>query len=115
MLLPAIDETVYLSLFLKMTPQEVIGWLNGIFWRSEYKISIEDNPKPAVVRALHIDSFHRIKESRLNGVIAVVDIGKHVIYHKLFRNMTPSEIVDWLNKKYWGNKYEINIRERKFK
>ena len=95
-----------------MSPSEVIGWLNRIFWRKEYKIGITKNPEPLIVKKLHVDAYHKIQQSRLRDEIAVVEIDEHIIYHKLFRNMTPREIVGWLNGKYWGNEYEINIRER---
>lgn len=106
------DGVSYFKLFPKMTPPEIIGWLNRNFWGSEYKIKIRENPEPLVIKPPHIDLCYRIQQSRLNSKTVIVPIEKHKLYHYTFSNMTPSEIVDWLNRKYWGNKYEINIREK---
>jgi len=55
---------------------------------------------------------HIIPRSRLTGKTVEVPIANHHIYHALFGNMTPPEIVEWLNREFWGNEYEVSIQEK---
>ena len=41
--------------------------------------------------------------------LKMVPRDRHEKYHTLFSNRTPEEIVDYLNKDFWNNRYEINI------
>jgi len=36
----------------------------------------------------------------------------HDLYHRLFSNLTPEEIVEYLNKTFWNDNYEITITEK---
>ena len=60
---------------------------------------------------LHSNQHHIIPQSRLNGKTVIVPIVRHNTYHSLFSNMTPPEIVKWLNENFWDNEYEITIKE----
>ena len=37
--------------------------------------------------------------------LAQVPYGKHNLYHQLFENRTPSEIVQYLNREFWNDQY----------
>ncbi len=41
--------------------------------------------------------------------IARVPNKKHELYHSLFENKTPQEIVRYLNEKFWNNRYDIEV------
>ncbi len=47
--------------------------------------------------------------------LARVDIYLHVLYHQLFGNKTPIEILKWLNKYFWNSNYKITIKKKKKK
>jgi hypothetical protein len=59
---------------------------------------------------------HIIPSSRLNGkpILNVCKVEKdiHQRYHGLFGNMTPFEIVKWLNDVCWSNQFEISIKRK---
>jgi len=63
-----------------------------------------------------ITKHHIIPTSRPSkGIVGVCKvIGKlHELYHALFGNMMPDEIVHFLNKTFWNGNYEITILKRK--
>lgn len=68
--------------------------------------------KQKKVAQRHTNQHHVIPQSRLNGKTVILPIVCHNSYHRLFSNMTPPEIVEWLNKEYWGGWYEIAIKEK---
>ncbi len=41
--------------------------------------------------------------------IAKVNHREHDLYHQLFENKTPDEIIAYLNNKFWNNNYLISI------
>ncbi len=41
--------------------------------------------------------------------ISKVDKKKHSLYHQLFDNKTPVEIVKYLNRYFWNNNYQIKM------
>jgi len=45
--------------------------------------------------------------------ITRVDAQKHKDYHILFGLRTPEEILHYLNSYFWGNRFEITIKEVK--
>lgn len=59
---------------------------------------------------------HIIPQSRLKGrgisAVCYVDEKIHNLSHALFGNMTPEEIVEWLNKTLWHNNYHITIKRK---
>jgi len=61
----------------------------------------------------HGSRHHVIPSSRggSSDPFNIVHIGKkiHQIYHWLFSNLLPEEIVSFLNEKFWGGKYSIFI------
>ena len=60
-----------------------------------------------------LTKHHIIPRSRVNGKkqlgVCKVPRLQHELYHHLFGNMTPSEILDFLNKTFWDNQYDITI------
>ena len=61
---------------------------------------------------LHHNNHHIIPQSRLKGRTVIIPIVNHNIYHTLFSNMTPPEIIEFLNKNFWGDCYQISIEEK---
>lgn len=59
---------------------------------------------------------HIIPTSRRKGkgkeAVCMVEEKIHNLSHALFGNMTPEEIVHWLNETLWNNSYEITISKR---
>ena len=55
---------------------------------------------------------HIIPRSRLIGVRVIVPIADHRLYHQIFGNMIPIEIVDYLNENFWGDNYSIQMEEK---
>lgn len=53
-----------------------------------------------------------IDKNNKKNIIEVPDI-LHNLYHKFFTNMTPCEIVNFLNNTFWGGQFEITFRRRK--
>jgi len=45
--------------------------------------------------------------------ISIVRGKFHSIYHHLFSNMKPEEIVKYLNDYFWKGNYEIEIRRKR--
>jgi len=43
----------------------------------------------------------------------LIDAQKHQVYHKLFGNKTPKEIMNYLNSYFWKDKYIIRLEERR--
>lgn len=60
---------------------------------------------------------HIIPQSRLEGkgVLNVCKVAEkqHNLYHSLFGNMTPKEIVRFLNKTFWADIYQIDITQNR--
>ena len=44
-----------------------------------------------------------------------VDKHRHVIYHELFSNLLPGEIIEQLNSEFFGGQYNITIERREKK
>lgn len=65
-------------------------------------------------RKYQITKHHIIPISR-NGPDTYDNIARvcrrdHELYHALFENRTPDEIVEYLNNKFWARKYDVTIR-----
>lgn len=56
----------------------------------------------------HIDPRSRFKGKNILGVCKV-DVKQHELYHQLFGNMCPEEVVEFLNETFWRNLFEIEI------
>lgn len=59
----------------------------------------------------HIVPQSRTKGKGIEGVSKVVRY-LHELYHHLFGNMMPDEILEWLNQTFWNSGYEITIRKK---
>jgi len=62
-----------------------------------------------------VTKHHIIPKSRRHkGVEGVCKVPRllHELYHHLFGNMTPHEILEWLNKTFWNDMFQITIRKR---
>jgi len=57
----------------------------------------------------HIIPKSRKGTSKLEN-ICYVPRREHEKYHSLFENKTPEEIVDYLNRDFWKENYEIKIK-----
>jgi 5-methylcytosine-specific restriction endonuclease McrA len=57
----------------------------------------------------HITPKSRGGSSELEN-IAMINSREHNVYHQLFDNKTPEEIVYYLNSKFWNDNYVIEIR-----
>jgi len=57
----------------------------------------------------HLTRHHILPRSRggeeVENVV-IVNAKKHDIYHRLFDNMTPEEIIEYLVEEFWGDKWE---------
>ena len=65
-------------------------------------------------------SRHHIRpKSRTKGYgpIAIIDDKDHELYHKMFGNFTPEEIIEWLVTYYWAGdwNYVLNALDRRTK
>jgi hypothetical protein len=60
----------------------------------------------------HIYPVSRTKGKGILGVCAV-EQKQHELYHNLFGNMTPEEIVDFLNETFWNNKFNVSVELKK--
>lgn len=69
---------------------------------------MEHKNNPSQMTHHHIVPRSRQKK---NG-IAIVPRVSHENYHNLFGNMTPQEIVSWLNATFWNNLFHITIKKR---
>jgi hypothetical protein len=60
---------------------------------------------------------HIYPQSRVRGMgvvgVCMVEQKLHELYHHLFGNMTPEEIVNFLNETYWKNKFNVSIQLKK--
>lgn len=55
---------------------------------------------------------HIIPRSRqTKGIVGVCTVPRkmHELYHQLFGNMKPDEIVEYLNTNFWDNNFTIKI------
>jgi hypothetical protein len=59
----------------------------------------------------HILPRSRQKGKPKQGICKVKKL-KHELYHHLFGNMYPWEILEFLNKEFWNNMYNIKIKEK---
>ena len=61
-------------------------------------------------RKIHNSKHHIIPRSRDGKYslenIAVININKHRLYHTMFENKTPDEIVEHLVNYYWNGQWE---------
>lgn len=57
----------------------------------------------------------RSRSERKKGIegVCIVEEKLHRLYHQLFGNMKPDEIVEWLNQTYWDDIYQITINEKR--
>lgn len=44
--------------------------------------------------------------------VVSIDSKKHELYHRLFDDLVPEEIIKVLSEIFWGKNYEITIKER---
>ena len=61
-----------------------------------------------MTRNYQVTRHHIIPRSRggtNRGNISMVPHREHNLYHQLFENRTPSEIVQYLNREFWNDKY----------
>jgi hypothetical protein len=59
----------------------------------------------------HINPSSRARGKPIVG-ICKVERFLHELFHHLFGNMHPEEIVEYLNKKFWNENYEITIKKK---
>ena len=55
-----------------------------------------------------------VKPNNPNNIV-MVDSHKHELYHALFQNFLPSEIMDYLIREFWGGKTPYDYRKFKGK
>jgi len=51
--------------------------------------------------------FPKLKAKPEN--VTIVDIRKHEAYHELFGLRTPEEVIEYLNRYFWVNRFDITI------
>ena len=65
----------------------------------------------------HPSRHHVIPKSRLRGKppIALIERADHELYHKMFGNFIPEEIIEWLVVYYWNGdwSYVLKALERR--
>ncbi len=62
-----------------------------------------------------LTKHHIIPRSRKYiGITGVCKVERflHELYHHLFGNMTPEEILEYLNKTFWNDMFQITIKKR---
>lgn len=62
-----------------------------------------------------LTKHHIIPRSRSHkGIEGICKVPRlmHELYHHLFGNMKPDEILNWLNENFWNNMFEITIKKR---
>ena len=67
--------------------------------------------KPNKLTRHHILPTSRLKGKPKQGICKVPRL-KHELYHHLFGNMYPWEILEFLNEEFWNNMYKITIEEQ---
>lgn len=58
----------------------------------------------------HVDPRSRQTKGILG--VCIVPRKMHELYHILFGNMRPQEILEYLNKYFWDNMFEITIKKK---
>lgn len=66
---------------------------------------------PFQITRHHINPRSRQKGKGVVGVCLVPRF-RHELYHHLFGNMFPYEILEFINKIFWNNEYEITIKKK---
>jgi hypothetical protein len=106
---PPISQENYHFLFFEKEPLQIVGWLNERFWENRYLITIKKRGSPPKYYKKRHYNVLRSRSLRKKVLLTSLE---HYIYHLLFSNMIPQEIIYWLNEKYWDNAYRITIKER---
>lgn len=54
------------------------------------------------------------KSRKYIGIVGVCKVPRllHELYHHLFGNMKPDEILEFLNRTFWNNMFEITIKKK---
>jgi hypothetical protein len=54
------------------------------------------------------------RSRRYMGITGVCKVPRlmHELYHHLFGNMKPDEILQYLNEEFWNNMFEITIKKK---
>lgn len=58
---------------------------------------------------------HIVPRSRkTRGILGICKVPRlqHELYHHLFGNMKPEEIVNWLNATFWNGMFYIQIKQK---
>lgn len=55
------------------------------------------------------------RSRKTKGIEGVCKVARylHELYHHLFGNMKPFEIINWLNKTFWNDEYVFTLTKRK--
>jgi len=65
------------------------------------------------IKELPRNSRHHIvpqsRKKQLEHNVSKVNMRLHEVYHTLFENRTPEEIIQFLNSYFWNNHYKITI------
>jgi len=97
----------YHYLFNNKTPKEIIEYLNQEFWNDMYDITMVcvDPCKKFVRLDLSIPCENEKHPSPAGRKAKQA-------YEDLFNTKRPKEVVKYLNKVFWGDKFRITLRKR---
>ena len=120
----------YHYLFSNMIPYEILAWLESYFWGNQtewidkyvfdrdsiidgIKMKYPEDSSPKLSTTIYITPFSRGGGDCVNNKSKVVAIHSYK-YQDLFSDMTPFEILAWLELYFWGkqkkwiNNYVVN-------
>ncbi len=108
---PLKQERIYYELLEeKEDILEAFNYLNEKFWGKSFIIEkISKNKNGSRLEKVFLS--HRKKRNSLRPQICKVSKKKHELYHQLFGNMIPEEVLWFLNHKFWNNKFSLEINK----
>ena len=94
-------HNLYHALFLNMTPMEILEYLTEIFWQEKYTAIKCRNQDFSEVENYIIENSRHI--------VPLCTDKAWPIYCQFFFNMSPTQVVKFLNETFWDNQYDIII------
>ncbi len=89
---------------------ETFNYLNEKFWGKSFIIDhIYKARKKTKIEMVILS--HRKKRQSRRPQICKVSKKKHELYHQLFGNMIPEEVLWFLNRRFWKNKFVLEEKK----
>ncbi len=89
---------------------EAFNYLNERFWGNTFIVDhIYKTNKGSIVDKVALR--YKSKRKTKKPLICKVSKKKHELYHQLFGNMLPEEILNFLNTKFWKNTFVLEEKK----